>query len=329
MGALALIVSPVSAWGHCDHGGRYYERECRERTWDKVARWGGVGLALWDMWERSQASRPVAVAPAWEGGVDEVPRARGYEFEYDRGAPPPPVEPMIPPSRYFELEGEMEEVRRSRDEAVSALAEAEREMGELRWEREREDARRRMEVIELNRRLREANVRLEEAWAARPGAGREEREAYAARVGELEREREEMERQHAARVAAMEEGFIERRSLETEEDVVALRAELERAQAEAAELREDLGAREAEVARLKQSPGREVLERESGVVTEAREEVVSLDDGEIPYATPVPGRPGIVYSPFGEKQFLPIDVAGLEAGSLAKDPHTGKVFRVP
>lgn len=319
---MITLTNPVVAWAHCEHGRPYGGYRCEERTWDKVARWGGVGLALLDLWERSQASRPVVVAPAW-GGSESVPLEREYGDLPNGGG----VETGVAPSRYIEMEAEMEEMRRSRDAASAALAEAEREMGVLRWEWEREDARRRMEVIELNRRLREANVRLEESWAARPGEGNREREVYAARVAELEREREVMEREHAARLAAIEREVVPRSSGES--DVAALRGELEQMQVEAAALREALGAREAEVARLKQFPKRELLEGDRKEVNEAREEVVSLGDGDIPYATPVPGRPGIVYSPFGEKRFLPIDVAGLEAGSLAKDPHTGKVFRVP
>ena len=47
-----------------------------------------------------------------------------------------------------------------------------------------------------------------------------------------------------------------------------------------------------------------------------------------PLATPVPGKPGCVYSPFGRKAGY-IDVRGLAPGSLAKDPYTGRAFRVP
>ena len=49
--------------------------------------------------------------------------------------------------------------------------------------------------------------------------------------------------------------------------------------------------------------------------------------GALPYARPVPGKPGLVYSPFDEK-FL-IDVRGVPPGTVVKDPHTGKSFRVP
>ena len=47
-----------------------------------------------------------------------------------------------------------------------------------------------------------------------------------------------------------------------------------------------------------------------------------------PIGTPVPGRPGYVISPFAPDAGY-IDVSGLAPGSDAKDPYTGKIFRVP
>ena len=46
-----------------------------------------------------------------------------------------------------------------------------------------------------------------------------------------------------------------------------------------------------------------------------------------PFASPVPGKPGFVYSPYDEK-FL-IDVRGVPPGMEMKDPNTGKPLRVP
>jgi hypothetical protein len=47
-----------------------------------------------------------------------------------------------------------------------------------------------------------------------------------------------------------------------------------------------------------------------------------------PKAQPIPGKPGLVKSPFapyaGE-----VDVAGLKSGQAAKCPYTGKIFIVP
>ncbi|MGI8480525.1 MAG: hypothetical protein ACR2MF_00410 [Chthoniobacterales bacterium] len=51
------------------------------------------------------------------------------------------------------------------------------------------------------------------------------------------------------------------------------------------------------------------------------------DAGALPYARPVPGKPGFVYSPYDEK-FL-IDVRGAPPGTVVNDPNAGKAFRVP
>ncbi len=47
---------------------------------------------------------------------------------------------------------------------------------------------------------------------------------------------------------------------------------------------------------------------------------------DIPYAVPVPGRDGIVYSPFNN---APVDVSGMPSGTEVRCPHTKKIFRVP
>ncbi len=50
--------------------------------------------------------------------------------------------------------------------------------------------------------------------------------------------------------------------------------------------------------------------------------------GDLPYGIPIPGRKGMVTSPY-----LPegnyIDVSAFAPGSAVKDPYTGKLFRVP
>ena len=50
--------------------------------------------------------------------------------------------------------------------------------------------------------------------------------------------------------------------------------------------------------------------------------------GDMPYGIPVPGRKGMVTSPY-----LPegnyVDVSAFASGSAVKDPYTGKIFRVP
>jgi hypothetical protein len=49
---------------------------------------------------------------------------------------------------------------------------------------------------------------------------------------------------------------------------------------------------------------------------------------EIPYARPVPGKPGYVYSPFDKSGGF-VDVTGYKPGSQVKDPYTGRIFLVP
>lgn len=48
----------------------------------------------------------------------------------------------------------------------------------------------------------------------------------------------------------------------------------------------------------------------------------------LPYGTPVPGRPGMVNSPFATQLQL-VDVTGMAPGEAVKDPYSGKLFRVP
>lgn len=49
---------------------------------------------------------------------------------------------------------------------------------------------------------------------------------------------------------------------------------------------------------------------------------------ELPYGVPVPGRPGLVNSPYAGKYQL-VDVTGLAPGQEVKCPYSGKLFRVP
>lgn len=48
----------------------------------------------------------------------------------------------------------------------------------------------------------------------------------------------------------------------------------------------------------------------------------------LPYGAAIPGRPGMVNSPFAQKQQL-VDVTGMSVGQAVKCPYTGKLFRVP
>jgi hypothetical protein len=54
----------------------------------------------------------------------------------------------------------------------------------------------------------------------------------------------------------------------------------------------------------------------------------SAPSGEMPYATPVPGKPGLVTSPFAPYAGY-VDVRGYPPGQEVKCPYTGKLFRVP
>ena len=49
---------------------------------------------------------------------------------------------------------------------------------------------------------------------------------------------------------------------------------------------------------------------------------------EIPYATPVPGKSGLVTSPYAPYAGY-VDVRGYPPGQEVKCPYTGKLFRVP
>ncbi|MEO5753491.1 MAG: hypothetical protein ABIR38_02165 [Chthoniobacterales bacterium] len=54
----------------------------------------------------------------------------------------------------------------------------------------------------------------------------------------------------------------------------------------------------------------------------------SSQSSELPYAKPVPGKPGFVFSPF-DKNGGYVDVTGYSPGQKVKDPYSGKVFLVP
>jgi hypothetical protein len=49
---------------------------------------------------------------------------------------------------------------------------------------------------------------------------------------------------------------------------------------------------------------------------------------DIPYAIPVPNKPGFVTSPYAPKQGL-VDVRGFPSGTEVLDPYSGKVFLTP
>jgi hypothetical protein len=49
---------------------------------------------------------------------------------------------------------------------------------------------------------------------------------------------------------------------------------------------------------------------------------------ELPYGTPVPGKPGLVTSPFAPDRGY-VDVTGFPPGTEVQDPFTGKIFLAP
>ena len=49
----------------------------------------------------------------------------------------------------------------------------------------------------------------------------------------------------------------------------------------------------------------------------------------LPYGIPVPGRKGMVTSPYTPEEGKYVDVTGFASGSIIKDPYTAKFFLVP
>jgi hypothetical protein len=49
----------------------------------------------------------------------------------------------------------------------------------------------------------------------------------------------------------------------------------------------------------------------------------------LPYGIPVPGRKGMVTSPYTPEEAKYVDVTDFASGSIVKDPYTGKFFLVP
>lgn len=57
-------------------------------------------------------------------------------------------------------------------------------------------------------------------------------------------------------------------------------------------------------------------------------QTTSTQSSDLPYAKPVPGKPGYVFSPY-DKNGGYVDVTGYNPGQKVKDPYSGKIFLVP
>jgi hypothetical protein len=71
-------------------------------------------------------------------------------------------------------------------------------------------------------------------------------------------------------------------------------------------------------------------EKVTPTITVMRASAVPLEKakGDMPYGIPVPGRKGMVTSPYSPEGNY-IDVSAFPTGSAVRDPYTGKVFLVP
>ena len=56
--------------------------------------------------------------------------------------------------------------------------------------------------------------------------------------------------------------------------------------------------------------------------------VASEQKADLPYGTPVPGKPGLVTSPFAPDAGY-VQVLGFPPGTPVEDPYTGKMFLTP
>jgi hypothetical protein len=62
--------------------------------------------------------------------------------------------------------------------------------------------------------------------------------------------------------------------------------------------------------------------------TRTASRAVGSKGSDLSYGTPVPGKPGLVTSPYAPNSGY-IDVRGFAPGTPVKDPYTGKIFLTP
>jgi len=70
-------------------------------------------------------------------------------------------------------------------------------------------------------------------------------------------------------------------------------------------------------------------EEESHPVRRVSAAEIEKAKAELPYGVPVPGRKGMVTSPYLPEDGKYIDVTDFASGSVVRDPYTGKFFLVP
>jgi hypothetical protein len=92
-------------------------------------------------------------------------------------------------------------------------------------------------------------------------------------------------------------------------------------------VRESIAA-EAQPSPVEEAPKPAKEEKPAPAVLPAAAVPAQKAKGDMPYGIPVPGRKGMVISPY-----LPegnyIDVSSFLPGAAVRDPYTGKIFRVP
>ena len=78
-----------------------------------------------------------------------------------------------------------------------------------------------------------------------------------------------------------------------------------------------------------QTPQPPKEEESTGTVRRVSAADIEKVKASLPYGIPVPGRKGMVTSPYTPDEGKYVDVTGFASGSVVKDPYTGKFFLVP